>query len=93
MKREKSLWWLGNDMVFVGTETVSGFEADCWAGAIPGIGLPVKLCSRADKYPELALLLEKLGPFEFYDHFGVSLDGENLPPPALFKLPQICKEL
>ena len=44
---------------------VSGFEADCWTGAVPGIGLPVKLCSRADKYPELSLLLKKLGPFEF----------------------------
>ncbi|HXU29950.1 MAG TPA: hypothetical protein VN851_05165, partial [Thermoanaerobaculia bacterium] len=86
-------WWLGNDMVYVGTETVSGFTADCWTGAIPGIGLPVKLCSRADKYPELSLLLKKLGPFEFYDHYGVSLEGSNQPPPAYFKLPQICKHL
>lgn len=86
-------WWLGNDMVYVGTETVSGFEADCWEGAIPGIGLPVKLCSRADRYPELALLLKALGPFEFYDHFGVSLEGETRPPPAYFKLPQVCKGL
>ena len=62
-------------------------------GAVPGIGLPVKLCSRADKYPELSLLLKKLGPFEFYDHFGVSLEDENAPPPAYFKLPQICKDL
>jgi hypothetical protein len=86
-------WWLGNDMEYIGTETVSGFEADCWAGVVPGIGFPVKLCSRADKYPELSLLLKKLGPFEFYDHFGVSLEGENQPPPAYFKLPQICKDL
>src|SRR5262245_51747357 len=86
-------WWLGNDMVYVGTETVSGFEADCWTGAVPGIGIPVKLCSRADRYPELSLLLKQLGPFEFYDHFGVSLEGENAPPPAYFKLPQICKDL
>lgn len=86
-------WWLSNNMVYVGTEMVSGFEADCWTGAVPGIGLPVKLCSRADKYPELSLLLKQLGPFEFYDHFGVSLEGENAPPPAYFKLPQICKRL
>jgi hypothetical protein len=86
-------WWLSNNMVYAGTEMVSGFEADCWNGAVPGIGLPVKLCSRADKYPELSLLLKKLGPFEFYDHFGVSLEGENAPPPAYFKLPQICKNL
>ena len=86
-------WWLSNNMVYVGTEVVSGIEADCWTGAVPGIGLPVKLCSRADKYPELSLLLKKLGPFEFYDHFGVSLDDENAPPPAYFKLPQICKHL
>jgi hypothetical protein len=86
-------WWLSNDMVYVGTETVSGFEADCWEGAIPDISLPVKLCSRADKYPELALLLKELGPFEFYDHYGVSLEGEPTPPPAYFKLPQICKHL
>jgi hypothetical protein len=85
-------WWLGNNMVYVGTEMVSGFEADCWAGAVPGIGLPVKLCSRADKYPELSLLLKQLGPFEFYDYFGESLAGENTPP-AYFKLPQICKHL
>jgi hypothetical protein len=77
-------WWLSNNMVYVGTEMVSGFEADCWTGAVPGIGLPVKLCSRADKYPELSLLLKKLGPFEFYDHYGVSLEGENAPPPAYF---------
>lgn len=86
-------WWLSNNMVYVGTEMVSGFVADCWTGAIPGIGLPVKLCSRADKYPELSLLLKKLGPFEFYDHYGVSLEGGNAPPPAYFKLPQICKHL
>jgi hypothetical protein len=86
-------WWLSNNMVYTGTETVSGFEADCWTGAIPGIGLPVKLCSRADKYPELSLLLKQLGPFEFYDHFGVSLEGESSPPPAYFKLPHICKGL
>jgi hypothetical protein len=86
-------WWLSNDMVYVGTETVSGFEADCWTGAVPGIGIPVKLCSRADKYPELALLLKKLGPFEFYDHLGFSLDESTQPPPAFFKLPQICKGL
>jgi hypothetical protein len=86
-------WWLSNNMVYVGTEMVSGFEADCWTGAIPGIGLPVKLCSRADKYPELSLLLKQLGPFEFYDYFGVSLEDENAPPPAYFKLPQICKHL
>lgn len=86
-------WWLGNNMMYSGTEVVSGFEADCWTGAVPGIGLPVKLCSRADKYPELSLLLKKLGPFEFYDHFGESLEGENAPPPAYFKLPQICKKL
>lgn len=86
-------WWLSNNMVYTGTEMVSGFEADCWTGAIPSIGLPVKLCSRADKYPELALLLKKLGPFEFYDHFGVSLEGESSPPPSYFKLPQICKHL
>lgn len=41
----------------------------------------------------LSLLLKQLGPFEFYDHFGVSLEGENAPPPAYFKLPQICKDL
>ena len=86
-------WWLSNNMVYAGTEMVSGFEADCWTGAVPGIGLPVKLCSRADKYPELSLLLKQLGPFEFYDHFGVSLEGGNAPPPAYFKLPQICKRL
>lgn len=86
-------WWLTNDMVYVGTETVSGFVADCWTGAIPGVGLPVKLCSRADKYPELSLLLKQLGPFEFYDHFGTELDTHNDPPPSYFKLPQICKDL
>lgn len=86
-------WWLSNDMVYTGTETVSGFQADCWAGAIPGAGIPVKLCSRADKYPELSLLSKVLGPFEFYDHFGVELDGAHAPPPASFKLPQICKHL
>ena len=86
-------WWLSNNMVYAGTEMVSGFLADCWTGAVPGIGLPVKLCSRADKYPELSLLLKQLGPFEFYDHFGVSLEDENAPPPAYFKLPQICKHL
>lgn len=86
-------WWLSTDMVYVGTETVSGFEADCWVGAIPGIGLPTKLCSRADRYPELSLLLKKIGPFEFHDHFGVSLEGQNQPPPAFFKLPRVCKNL
>jgi hypothetical protein len=86
-------WWLSNNMVYAGTEMVSGFEADCWTGAIPGIGLPVKLCSRADKYPELSLLLKQLGPFEFYDYFGVSLEDEKAPPAAYFKLPQICKNL
>jgi hypothetical protein len=86
-------WWLSNNMVYAGTEMVSGFEADCWTGAVPGIGLPVKLCSRADKYPELSLLLKQLGPFEFYDYFGVSLEGENAPPPAYFKLPQVCTDL
>lgn len=25
--------------------------------------------------------------------FGVSLEDENAPPPAYFKLPQICKNL
>jgi 2,3,4,5-tetrahydropyridine-2-carboxylate N-succinyltransferase len=34
-----------------------------------------------------------VGPFEFYDYFGVSLEGVNAPPPAYFKLPQICKNL
>jgi hypothetical protein len=72
-------WWLSNNMVYAGTEVVSGFEADCWTGAVPGIGLPVKLCSRADRYPELSLLLKKLGPFEFYDHFGVSLEDGGTP--------------
>jgi hypothetical protein len=43
----QTVWWLSNNMVYVGTEMVSGFEADCWGGAVPGIGLPVKLCSRA----------------------------------------------
>ncbi|MFS8066294.1 MAG: hypothetical protein ACMG6S_07970 [Byssovorax sp.] len=86
-------WWLSNDMVYAGTETVSGFEADCWTGAVPGVGFPVKLCSRADKYPELSLLLKQLGPFEFSDHFGVALDDSNDPPPSYFKLPNICKNL
>lgn len=86
-------WWLGNNMVYTGTETVSGFEADCWTGAVPGAGIPVKLCSRADKYPELSLLLKQLGPFEFYDHFGVALDNAKSPPPSYFKLPAICKHL
>ncbi len=86
-------WWAGNNMVYTGTEEVSGFQADCWAGEVPGAGIPVKLCSRADRYPELSLLLKKLGPFEFYDHYGVALDEQDTPPPAYFKLPQICKHL
>lgn len=39
------------------------------------------------------LLLKKLGPFEFYDHFGTELDGAKAPPASYFKLPQICKHL
>ena len=86
-------WWLSNGMVYTGTETVSGFEADCWSGEIPGAGLPVKLCSRADKYPELSLLLKQVGPFEFSDHFGVALDDDSDPPRSYFKPPKICKPL
>jgi hypothetical protein len=86
-------WWLSNNMVYQGTETIGGWLADCWAGAIPGIGLEVRFCNRADKYPNLAPLLKKLGPFEFFDHFGTALDRKEVPPPSFFKLPRICRGL
>jgi hypothetical protein len=86
-------WWLSNNMVYQGTATIEGWLADCWAGAIPGIGLEVRFCNRADKYPNLAPLLKKLGPFEFFDYFGTALTAAEAPPPSFFRLPRICRDL
>jgi hypothetical protein len=86
-------WWLGNNMVYQGTETIEGWLADCWAGTVPGVGLEARFCNRADKYPNLAPLLKKLGPFEFFDYFGTPLEGREAPPPSFFRLPRICRDL
>ncbi|KAF3890234.1 MULTISPECIES: hypothetical protein [Nostocales] len=85
-------WWLANNMVYEGTTTINSFAVDCWKGMIPGTEIPARFCNRADKYPEFAPILKKIGTFEFYDHYGESRE-EGSYPTDFFKVPQLCDSL
>ncbi|QHG20211.1 hypothetical protein [Nostoc sp. ATCC 53789] len=82
-------WWLANNMIYKGTTTINGFAADCWRGVIPKTEIAVWFCNRADKYPQFAPILKKIGSFEFYDHYGESREGFNYPS-SYFKVPKPC---
>jgi hypothetical protein len=85
-------WWLHNDMVYQGTETINGFLADCWEGVVPEFGAPARYCNRADVYPDFAPLLKVVATFEFYDYFGRELESSDVSP-SLFGLPKVCRDV
>lgn len=85
-------WWLGNDMVYEGPDVIGGFDAECWIGQVPELGLPVRFCNRADVYPGFAPLQKKLGSFEFYDFHGEEREQRDYPR-RFWRLPRACRGL
>lgn len=84
-------WWLHNNMVYVGQETINGYLADCWEGVIPEFGAPARFCNRASVYPDFAPLEKQVATFVFRDYNGEVLTKK--PKPRLFKLPRVCRGL
>lgn len=86
-------WWVHNNMIYQGQETINGYVADCWAGAIPEFGgAPARFCNRASEYPNYAPLLKQVVTFVFYDYNGHALSRHDTPR-SLFKIPRICRGL
>lgn len=85
-------WWLGNDMVYEGPDVINGFDAECWSGEVPDLGVPVRFCNRADVYPGFAPLQKQLGSFVFYDFHGEEREQRDYKR-RFWRLPRACRDL